>query len=185
MADAKETRQRILDIALELFGERGFAGTSVADIAGRLGTSKAALYYHFRSKAEIAEALLAGPMGAYTELMERAPGLAPEELLGAVVDTTAELYALTEVVGNDPSIQAAVRDHVLPRSKEINETLTAALVVPDPPGPPGRAAGLARAHAAYSVAKHGTLAAMTAAGGRLDPGDRAELVEAALRALSP
>ena len=175
MADARETRQRILDIALELFGERGFAGTSVADIAGRLGTSKAALYYHFRSKTEIAEELLAGPMRAYADLMERAPELAPEELLAAVIDTTAELYALTEVVGNDPSIQAAVRDHVLPRSKEINDTLTAALL-PD---------GGARAHAAYAVAKNGTLASMAAGGGRLDPTDRAELLAAALRALRP
>jgi AcrR family transcriptional regulator len=178
VAEARETRQRILDIAVELFGERGFAGTSVADIAGRLGTSKAALYYHFRSKAEIAEALLGGPMRAYAELMERAPELAPEELLAAVIDTTAELYELTEVIGNDPSIQAAVRDHILPRSKEINETLTAALV---PAGP----AGLARAQAAYSVAKHGTLASMAAGGGRIEPADRAELLAAALRALRP
>jgi AcrR family transcriptional regulator len=181
VADAKETRQRILDIALELFGERGFAGTSVADIAGRLGTSKAALYYHFRSKVEIAEALLAGPMRTYAELMERAPELAPEELLAAVIDTTAELYALTEVIGNDPSIQAAVRDHLLPRSKEINDTLTAALL---PAGAdPAGAAGATGAHAAYAVAKNGTLAMMTAAGGRLDRSARADLLTAALRAL--
>jgi AcrR family transcriptional regulator len=48
VADDPGTRARILAIALELFAEQGFAGTSVADIAGRLGTTKAALYYHFR-----------------------------------------------------------------------------------------------------------------------------------------
>jgi AcrR family transcriptional regulator len=177
VAEARETRQRILDIALELFTERGFAGTSVADLAGRLGTSKAALYYHFRSKAEIAEALIAGPLKAYGLLAEKAPALGPEELLAEVIDTTAGMYALGEAIGNDPSIQAALRDHMLPRSKEINDALTAALVLAGPAAP-------ARAHAAYSVAKNGTLAVMRATGGnRLDPADRAELLAAALRAL--
>ena|ERR1700761_922496 len=47
------TRERILDIALELFIERGYDKTSIRDIAERLGTTKAALYYHFKSKADI------------------------------------------------------------------------------------------------------------------------------------
>jgi AcrR family transcriptional regulator len=47
------TRERILDIALELFTERGYDKTSIRDIAERLGTTKAALYYHFKSKADI------------------------------------------------------------------------------------------------------------------------------------
>lgn len=51
---AKEsTRERILDIALELFTEQGYDKTSLRDIAERLGTTKAALYYHFKSKADI------------------------------------------------------------------------------------------------------------------------------------
>lgn len=47
------TRERILDIALELFTERGYEKTSLRDISERLGTTKAALYYHFKSKADI------------------------------------------------------------------------------------------------------------------------------------
>ena len=50
---AKATRERILDIALELFTEHGYDKTSIRDIAERLGTTKAALYYHFKSKADI------------------------------------------------------------------------------------------------------------------------------------
>lgn len=50
---APSTRERILDIALELFTEHGYDKTSLRDIAERLGTTKAALYYHFKSKAEI------------------------------------------------------------------------------------------------------------------------------------
>ena len=47
------TRERILDIALELFVARGYEKTSLRDIAERLGTTKAALYYHFERKQDI------------------------------------------------------------------------------------------------------------------------------------
>jgi AcrR family transcriptional regulator len=47
------TRERILDIALELFTEHGYDKTSLRDIAERLGTTKAALYYHFERKEDI------------------------------------------------------------------------------------------------------------------------------------
>ena len=47
------TRDRILDIALDLFVEQGFDKTSLREIAERLGFSKAAIYYHFASKDEI------------------------------------------------------------------------------------------------------------------------------------
>jgi AcrR family transcriptional regulator len=50
---APETRERILDIALELFIEQGYDKTSLRDIAERLGTTKAALYYHFERKEDI------------------------------------------------------------------------------------------------------------------------------------
>ncbi|HEX4033020.1 MAG TPA: helix-turn-helix domain-containing protein [Solirubrobacteraceae bacterium] len=47
------TRERILDVALELFAERGYDKTSLRDIAERLAITKAALYYHFESKQDI------------------------------------------------------------------------------------------------------------------------------------
>ena len=50
---APQTRERILDIALELFSEQGYDKTSLRDIAERLGTTKAALYYHFERKEDI------------------------------------------------------------------------------------------------------------------------------------
>jgi AcrR family transcriptional regulator len=51
------TRERILDIALELFNEQGYDKTSLREIADRLGTTKAALYYHFERKEDILLAL--------------------------------------------------------------------------------------------------------------------------------
>jgi AcrR family transcriptional regulator len=52
-----DTRERILDVALELFTEQGFDGTSLREIAERLNVTKAALYYHFESKDDILLAL--------------------------------------------------------------------------------------------------------------------------------
>jgi len=51
------TRDRILDIAMDLFIEQGFDKTSLREIADQLGFSKAAIYYHFESKDEILLAL--------------------------------------------------------------------------------------------------------------------------------
>lgn len=47
------TRQRIQDIALELFAARGYEKTSLREIAEHLGVTKAALYYHFKTKEDI------------------------------------------------------------------------------------------------------------------------------------
>ena len=58
-----DTRQRILDVALELFAEQGYEKTSLREIAERLDVTKAALYYHFASK----EALLAGIVDSLVE----------------------------------------------------------------------------------------------------------------------
>src|SRR5215472_9682916 len=56
-ARGSTTRERILDIALDLFIRRGYAETSLREIAAELGFSKAALYYHFESKQDILLAL--------------------------------------------------------------------------------------------------------------------------------
>ncbi|WP_052849243.1 TetR/AcrR family transcriptional regulator [Streptomyces avicenniae] len=48
-----DTRQRIQDVALELFAEQGYEKTSLREIAERLGVTKAALYYHFKAKEDI------------------------------------------------------------------------------------------------------------------------------------
>ena len=54
---AASTRDRILDVALDLFIEKGYDGTSLREIAERLGFTKAALYYHFEAKEDILMAL--------------------------------------------------------------------------------------------------------------------------------
>jgi AcrR family transcriptional regulator len=51
------TRERILDVALELFTSKGYDNTSLREIAERMAFSKAALYYHFHNKGDILLAL--------------------------------------------------------------------------------------------------------------------------------
>jgi AcrR family transcriptional regulator len=66
-----DTRQRILTVANELFIEQGYEGTSLREIADRLDITKAALYYHFRSKDEILETLLTPFDTLLDELLHR------------------------------------------------------------------------------------------------------------------
>uniref|UniRef100_A0AAU2VTH2 TetR/AcrR family transcriptional regulator n=1 Tax=Streptomyces sp. NBC_00008 TaxID=2903610 RepID=A0AAU2VTH2_9ACTN len=47
------TRQRIQDVALELFAEQGYEKTSLREISEKLDVTKAALYYHFKTKEDI------------------------------------------------------------------------------------------------------------------------------------
>jgi AcrR family transcriptional regulator len=52
-APRTDTRSRVQQVALELFAEQGYEKTSLREIAERLGVTKAALYYHFKSKEDI------------------------------------------------------------------------------------------------------------------------------------
>ena len=52
------TRRAVLGAAETLFGRRGYALTSVDDVAASAGVAKGAIYHHFRTKAELFEAVL-------------------------------------------------------------------------------------------------------------------------------
>lgn len=54
----KTTKERILEEAVRLFSRRGYMGTSMSDIAGQLGITKAALYKHYTGKQEILDCII-------------------------------------------------------------------------------------------------------------------------------
>ena len=56
--EAEERRKEILDAADELFGQKGFDGTSTNDILEKVGIARGTLYYHFKSKEDIMDALI-------------------------------------------------------------------------------------------------------------------------------
>jgi AcrR family transcriptional regulator len=64
------TRQRIQDVALELFAEQGYEKTSLREIAERLDVTKAALYYHFKTKEEILVSIFEDLSEPIVELIE-------------------------------------------------------------------------------------------------------------------
>ncbi|GKQ37257.1 TetR/AcrR family transcriptional regulator [Streptomyces sp. A012304] len=68
------TRQRIQDVALELFAEQGYEKTSLREIAERLEVTKAALYYHFKTKEEIIVSLFADLTQPIKDLIEWGKG---------------------------------------------------------------------------------------------------------------
>ena len=55
---AGDTKERIMETALELFAEKGYLGTSMNDIAKQLGFTKAALYKHYTSKQAILDRIV-------------------------------------------------------------------------------------------------------------------------------
>lgn len=54
----KNTKERILEEALRLFSQSGYMGTSMNDIAAKLGVTKAALYKHYTGKKEILDSIV-------------------------------------------------------------------------------------------------------------------------------
>jgi len=57
MSDRSTTRERILDASRRLFNERGYAGTTLAQIAASVGIAEGNLWYHFRTKRDLVVAL--------------------------------------------------------------------------------------------------------------------------------
>lgn len=64
------TKELILNEALKLFSENGYAGTSMSDIAKPLGITKAALYKHFKSKQQIFDEILSESEERFKDIFE-------------------------------------------------------------------------------------------------------------------
>ena len=91
----EETRSHILDVAGELFAERGYDATSVADICARAGVTKGAFYHHFTSKQavflELRDRWL-GPLEAQLTLPRSADETLPQ-LLQQIADMVRQVFA--------------------------------------------------------------------------------------------
>ncbi|RKN17955.1 TetR/AcrR family transcriptional regulator [Micromonospora musae] len=81
------TRNRIKAVALELFTEQGYEKTSLREIAERLNVTKAALYYHFKSKDEIVSSFVEDRLEQIDSLVAWAEAQPPDR------DTRRELIA--------------------------------------------------------------------------------------------
>lgn len=86
---AGETKERILETALELFAQSGYLGTSMSDIAARLGITKAALYKHYAGKQKILDRIVQrmNELDAARAAAYEMPGAAPEGFAQAYLNT--------------------------------------------------------------------------------------------------
>ena len=91
---AKDTKERILAAALELFSKNGYAGTNIRELTASLGLVKSAMYKHFESKEDIWNTLL-DEMIAYYDTHFGSP-----EHLPPVPDTLEELAEMTRQMVN-------------------------------------------------------------------------------------
>ena len=86
---AKDTKERILAAALDMFSQNGYAGSNIRELAGSLGMGKSSMYRHFESKEEIWNTLL-DSLIAYYEARFGSP-----EHLPPVPDSPEGLTAMT------------------------------------------------------------------------------------------
>ena len=52
------TKEKIMDVALRMFSERGYEAVSIRDICGEVGIKESTLYYHFKNKKDILDSLI-------------------------------------------------------------------------------------------------------------------------------
>ncbi|MEA1849725.1 MULTISPECIES: TetR/AcrR family transcriptional regulator [Chryseobacterium] len=86
--ELKEKQKKILDVAVELFKEKGYMGSSVRDLATKLNIKAASLYAHIRSKEEILEWICFGiAQEFFDELQEvKNTSIPPKEKLNLFID---------------------------------------------------------------------------------------------------
>jgi AcrR family transcriptional regulator len=115
---AAPMRERIIDVALDLFARQGYGGTSLRNIAERLGVSKAAIYYHFHTKDDIARVVADRALDARGNMTDR--------LVVAGTDPQAWQRALVQV------IDIALSNRQLLFVLERNEDMFHAIFANDP-----------------------------------------------------
>ena len=110
MGKGGQTRQRILEAALDRFCSQGYDATSVADIASAVRIKPAAIYYHFAGKAAVLEALVEPLADAIDELIAGAPGVdstaeSRRILLSAYLDLLIEWRPTVCFLIDDPAVR--------------------------------------------------------------------------------
>jgi len=129
----------ILDVAVRVFLERGYDGSSLDQVALAAGITKASIYYHVRSKEELLARGVGRALDALFAVLDEPPakkGSAAARLkyivrrtIEITVDQLAEVALLLRVRGNTPAER-----RVLERRRQFDHRMV----------PPGRRAGRAR-----------------------------------------
>lgn len=132
----EDTRTRLLSTALSLFAEHGVEGTSLQMIADELGVTKAAVYYHFKTKAEITEAVAEPALRELDEILDgaealRRRGARIDHVLEGLVDLVVRYRTLVALFSSDPGIARAV-EKSLHGARSFKVRLPNMLLGPEP-----------------------------------------------------
>jgi AcrR family transcriptional regulator len=173
--------RRIARLALDRFRVGGFVGTSIADLAGALGVSKAAIYYHYRSKDALLHRLTDPLLDAIDACLQdhttsASTARTPRGLLGAYLTVLLAHREVVPLIASD----IAVLNHpsIGPRLRAQNKQLRTLLAAPDT----SMAARL-RAEAALGAIWRPLIADPQL--DLTDPAHQHTLVDAAVAALQP
>jgi len=138
------TKQKILDTAERLFGERGYDGTSLRHIIAEAGVNLAAVHYHFGSKQELLDEVVlrkAGPVNearlALLDRIEAEAGRRPpavekvlEAFLGPMVESAERNPQFVRLMGRmhaEGLIPGILRKHFQPAASRFLAALRRAL----------------------------------------------------------
>jgi TetR/AcrR family acrAB operon transcriptional repressor len=106
--EAALTRQQILKAALTVFGAKGYSAATLEEIAGEAGVTRGAIYWHFKNKAELYNALIEtySARGATVTRQAVAEG-------GSLVDILRRIFvSLLVAVEEEPDLRAIMEIHL-------------------------------------------------------------------------
>lgn len=89
--EAEERKNEILDVAERLFGTKGFDHTSTGDILDEIGIARGTLYYHFKSKEEILDAMISRMTN---RMIEKAKAIAAQKSVPVLQRLTMMMLSL-------------------------------------------------------------------------------------------
>ncbi len=105
---AKNTKERILTAALEMFSQKGYEGTNIRELAASLGLVKSGIYKHYESKEAIWNALLDRMIAYYGEHFGSAEHLPP------VPDSLEDFVSMTMRMVN-----LTIRDEQIVKTRKV------------------------------------------------------------------
>nr|MDT0523041.1 helix-turn-helix domain-containing protein [Streptomyces sp. DSM 41633] len=114
-AGVNTTRARLVEASVRLFTRHGFAGTSLQMIADELGFTKAAIYYHFRTREQLLTAALDPVLQQMRRIVDeaekhRGAHTRADHMVRGYAELAVHNRALVSVLASDPSVNEALRN---------------------------------------------------------------------------
>ena len=116
--EAEERKNEILDVAERLFGTKGFDNTSTSDILDEIGIARGTLYYHFKSKEEILDAMISR---ITDRLIEKVEAIAAQKNVPVLQRLTMMMLSLN--VSNDNFNQELLKQVHKPQNALMHQKM--------------------------------------------------------------